>query len=409
MNILFLTMNVFTDIEMHNIYSDLMKEFVRCGHRPYIVTPREKSSGEKTELIDFDDYSILKVQIGNTSNVSLVEKGISTITLSSRFYNAVKSFLGNLHFDLILYSTPPITLAAPIKKLKKLFNCRTYLMLKDIFPQNAVDLGMFSDKGLIYRYFRGKEKNLYKISDRIGCMSPANVDYVLKHNPEISQDKVEICPNAIDPHPIEDRNPYKRAIREKYNIPDSATVYLYGGNLGKPQGIQFFIKCLQHVKNRVDSYFIVCGNGTEYDLLSDFVKKEHPQNIKLISFLPKNEYDELVKGCDVGLVFLDYRFTIPNFPSRLLSYMEYSMPVIVCTDKVSDMGRIAQENGFGLFCESNNPELFKNSIDAMNRVNIEKAGMLARIFLERHYSVQIPYKKIMGEKNDIYSNTYIQG
>ena len=91
MNILFLTMNVFTDIEMHNIYSDLMKEFVGHGHRPYIVTPREKKSGEKTELIDYCDYSLLKVQIGNTSNVSLIGKkilGKHRIWFDPIFYSA---------------------------------------------------------------------------------------------------------------------------------------------------------------------------------------------------------------------------------------------------------------------------------------------------------------------------------
>ena len=174
MNILFLTMNIFTDIEMHNIYSDLMKEFISHGHRPYIVTPREKKMGETTELCDFPNHSILKVQIGDTSNVSLIEKGISTITLSGKYYSAVKKHLSNIKFELILYSTPPITLANPVEKMKKHFHCRTYLMLKDIFPQNAVDLGMLSTtgvKGLIYKYFRAKEKNLYAISDRIGCMS----------------------------------------------------------------------------------------------------------------------------------------------------------------------------------------------------------------------------------------------
>ena len=210
MNILFLTMNVFTDIEMHNIYSDLMKEFIVNGHRPYIVTPREKKTGEKTELLNFLDYSILKVQIGNTSGVSLIEKGISTVTLRGKFYRAVKENIGQIKFDLILYSTPPITLATPVKRLKKLLRCRTYLMLKDIFPQNAVDLEMFSGKGLIYRYFRAKEKKLYQVSDKIGCMSPANAEYVLKHNPEISPERLEICPNSITPRPLKDRSASKK-------------------------------------------------------------------------------------------------------------------------------------------------------------------------------------------------------
>lgn len=398
MNVLFLTMNVFTDIEMHNIYSDLMKEFIKHGHRPYIVTPREKKLGEKTELINYDDYSLLKVQIGNTSDVSLIEKGISTVTLSSRFYNAVKDKLGKISFGLILYSTPPITLATPVKRLKKLFGCRTYLMLKDIFPQNAVDLGMFSEKGFIYRYFRAQEKKLYKVSDKIGCMSPANVEYVMKHNPEIPQDKVEICPNAIIPHAVENRESYKRAVRDKYGIPDQAIVYLYGGNLGKPQGIPFLIQCLQTMKKRMDCFFIICGSGSEYDSLVNFIETEKPCNTKLINFLSKQEYDELVIGCDVGLVFLDHRFTIPNFPSRILSYMEYGMPILACTDMVSDVGAIAEKNGFGLFCQSNNLQFFEECINKINDRDIKKMGMLARAFLEEHYSAKIPYRVIMGER-----------
>lgn len=404
MNVLFLTMNVFTDIEMHNIYSDLMKEFIKHGHRPYVVTPREKKLDEKTELINYADYSLLKVRIGNTSDVSLIEKGISTVTLSSCFYGAVKNKLGKIRFGLILYSTPPITLATPVKHLKRLFGCRTYLMLKDIFPQNAVDLGMFSEKGLIYRYFRLQEKKLYKESDKIGCMSPANVEYVLEHNPEIPCHKVEICPNAIIPHEVENPENYKRAVREKYGIPNQAIVYLYGGNLGKPQGIPFLVECLKRIKNDQDCFFIICGSGSEYCLLEEFMERDKPKNVRLISFLPKQEYDILVKGCDIGLVFLDYRFTIPNFPSRILSYLECSMPILACTDTVTDIGRIAEENGFGFACESNDPNKFADCIHRLTWKDILKAGNQARSFLERHYVSEHVYRIVMGEKNEYINN-----
>lgn len=396
MNVLFLTMNVFTDIEMHNIYSDLMKELIQHGHRPYIVTPREKKMGEKTELIDYPEYSLLKVQIGNTSNVSLIEKGISTVTLSSQFYHAVKNKLGHLQFGLILYSTPPITLATPVRRLKKLFKCKTYLMLKDIFPQNAVDLGMFSQSSPIYKYFRLQEKKLYQVSDKIGCMSLANVEYVLKHNPEIPRDKIEICPNAIIPHELENRDGYRRAVRDKFGIPDNAVVYLYGGNLGKPQGIPFLIQCLSAMKNQEKCFFVICGSGSEYGLIEKYVEEEKPRNVRLINFLPKQEYDELVKGCDVGLIFLDYRFTIPNFPSRALSYMEYAMPMVVCTDQVSDLGQIAEENGFGWFCPSNNVKQFAQCIQGICAEQLEEMGNMARMYLEREYTAQAVYHLLMG-------------
>ncbi len=395
MNVLFLTMNPFTGLDMHNIYSDLMKEFVAHGHRPYIVTPREKRLGEQTELVDYDTYSILKVQIGNTSGVSLIEKGISTVTLSGQYYRAVKKHLGQLQFGLMLYSTPPITLASPVKKLKKFFGCPTYLMLKDIFPQNAVDLEMFSAGSPICKYFAAQERMLYSQSDRIGCMSRANVEFLQKNHPQISSDKIEVCPNGIIPSPEIDRTEDKNALRDKFGIPADATVYLYGGNLGKPQAIFHLVECLRQNQNMADRYFIICGSGSEFGLLESYMQQEQPQNVKLIRFLPKAEYDALVRGCDVGLIFLDKRFTIPNYPSRILSYMEYAMPVIACTDKNTDVGTDAVENGYGFWCESADPADFTVCVDQMNRADRTAMGAAARAYLEKHFTAASCYQIIM--------------
>lgn len=372
-----------------------MKVFIEHGHRPYIVTPREKKSGEQTELIDYDTYSLLKVRIGNTSNVSLVEKGISTVTLSYLYYQAVLTKLGHLCFGLILYSTPPITLVGPVKKLKKRFGCKTYLMLKDIFPQNAVDLGMFKENGLIHCYFRKKEKDLYTISDRIGCMSAANVRYLLEHNRELDNNTVEICPNGIIPHPVRDRSNEISAVRSKYGIPRFATVFLYGGNLGKPQGIPHLLKCLEANENKEDRYFIICGSGSEYPLIEQYIKEKKPSNIKLISYLPKNEYDELAAGCDVGLIFLDSRFTIPNYPSRILSYMENGIPVLVCSDKNTDVGTDAVENGYGYWCESNDLQAFTNCIEKIKESDLTIMGRNARKHLEEFFTARRCFDIIM--------------
>ena len=120
-------------------------------------------------------------------------------------------------------------------------------------------------------------------------------------------------------------------------------VFVYGGNLGKPQGIPFLIKCLESQKNNNQVYFLVVGDGTEYDELDDYYKKSHQENFKLMKRLPKEDYDTLVAACDVGMLFLDYRFTIPNFPSRLLSYMQAKLPVLACTDLNTDVGSVIEK------------------------------------------------------------------
>lgn len=141
---------------------------------------QKKTESEEIGISDSRGITILRISTGNiTGNIGIFEKGISTLTIDLKFKKAIKKYYGDIKFDLILYPTPPITLVNTIKFVKKKTKAKTYLLLKDIFPQNAVDLGMMGTKGvkgLIYRHFRNKEKKLYRISDFIGCMSPANVN-----------------------------------------------------------------------------------------------------------------------------------------------------------------------------------------------------------------------------------------
>lgn len=147
--------------------------------------------------------------------------------------------------------------AGVVEYIKRRDHARTYLLLKDIFPQNAVDIGILKKsglKGLIYRYFRAKEKKLYAISDRIGCMSQANVDYLLRQDPELDPAKVELCPNSVEPLERTITAERRRELREKYGIPQDKTVFLYGGNLGRPQGVPFIMDCLRACRNRQDCF-----------------------------------------------------------------------------------------------------------------------------------------------------------
>ena len=268
-------------------------------------------------------------------------------------------------------------------------------MLKDIFPQNAVDLEMFKEGGLIHQYFRKQEKDLYSVSDRIGCMSTANVKYILEHNRELSKDKVEVCPNGIIPVPVHDRSKEIKAVRSKYGILQSATVFIYGGNLGKPQGIPHLLNCLEENENKDDRYFIICGSGSEYPLIESYIKENKPMNIKLISFLPKSEYDQLVAGCDVGLIFLDSRFTIPNYPSRILSYMENGIPVLVCSDKNTDVGIDAEKYGYGYWCESNSVQAFSCCVEKFIASDLAQMGGYARKHLETNFTAEHCFDIIM--------------
>src|SRR5699024_10230515 len=125
--------------------------------------------------------------------------------------------------------------------------------------------------------------------------------------------------------------------------------------------------------------------------------RERFKNAQLLKHLPKHEYDMLVNASDVGLIFLDYRFTIPNFPSRLLSYMQASMPVLAATDRNSDVGEIIENGEFGYWCESSNVNAFNEKMNLLCDSNIrERMGENGRCYLEKNYTVKNSYDIIMN-------------
>ncbi len=400
MNIIFLTLVRITSIEPKGIYTDLMRKFRDEGHSVYIVTPHERKFGKNTELVEHDGVKILGVKTLNIQKTNVIEKGLGTLLIESQYKSAIKKYLKGVKFDLVLYSTPPITFTKVIKFLKKENpEIISYLLLKDIFPQNAVDIGMFSKKSLIYKLFRKKEIELYKNSDYIGCMSPANVKFVLEHNDFIKPDCVEVSPNSIeviaDTRTNEEKVEERNYIRGKYNLPLDKPIFIYGGNLGKPQGIPFLIECLDALKNREDVHFVIAGDGTEFTKIVNWLANNNPRNVSLFKRLPKDDYEMLARNCDVGLIFLDHRFTIPNYPSRLLSYLAAKMPIVAATDPNTDIGSVAQENGFGYWCESNDVVGFckcVNKILTNDRIAMGKCGYK---YLVENYQTNNTYNTIV--------------
>lgn len=388
MNVLFISISPLPHISGHGISLDLIHEFIKNGHNVYAICANERKNNKPTTISVEDGCTVLRVKIGNNKKANIIEKGLTTVMLPKLYISAIKKFYSDVKFDLVLYPTPPITHYETVKFVKKRDGATSYLLLKDIFPQNAVDICMMSKtglKGLLYKYFRNVEKKLYSVSDYIGCMSQANVDYLLEHNKEIDSSKVEICSNSIEVRDMLVSQEEREKIRNKYGIPNDKTVFVYGGNLGKPQGIPFIIECLRKLNGHKNAYFLIVGDGTEYGKLQHFFDENKPTNMKLLNRLPKEDYDHMVAACDVGLIFLDHRFTIPNFPSRLLAYMQAGIPVLAATDPNTDLGKVITAGGFGWWCESNSVDSFRMLVEKALQADLKSMSARSIVFLEENY------------------------
>ncbi|MBQ4584449.1 MAG: glycosyltransferase family 4 protein [Bacilli bacterium] len=349
-----------------NIYTDLAEALKNNNHDIKVVVTEEKKKIDQTTLFTENNIPVLRVKTGNLYEVSFVEKALTFLTLSRSLKKGIKKFFDNEKFDLVLFQSPPLTMCSVVKWAMKKYKCPSYLMMKDIFPQNGVDIGLYSKQSPIYWYFRYREKGLYKISSKIGCMSEGNISYLLEHNKFLDKDKLEIFPNTVKiTNQAKVNKTTKKKIREKYGLTEDDVVAIYGGNFGRPQGLDFLLDVLRSYKNKKNVKFILIGRGTEKAKIFGEVNNNGYKNVLTYDFMPRDDYEALTRVCDIGLIFLDKRFTIPNYPSKTLSYFECSLPIMAAIDKNTDYSKLLEDVNCGFWVENGDIKSFKNKFNQL--------------------------------------------
>lgn len=403
MNVIFITIAYPRTSEESNLYSELMDEFAEHGHNVYVACSIEKRFNTTTNLAQSNGISVLRIKTGNIiANPNYLDKGLALLRLQSQFISAIHQYFKDIAFDLILYSTPPIQYNRIIKYLKRKSNVTTYLLLKDIFPQNAIDIGLFKKWNPVYWHFRKKEKETYKLSDRIGCMSPANVKYLLENNAYLIPEKVEVCANSLKDRGILNEHEniaIRNKIRKKLSINENDLLLIYGGNLGVSQGLSFLLEIFKAYKNSPNIKFLIVGEGTWFNRLDRFIIEGNYKNAILLKRVSPDDFKEMLIASDIGMIFLNPKFTIPNFPSRLTSYLEVGLPVITCTDNITDIGDIVESAQCGYKVISGDIKSFQKAIRNI-LAEPEKLKIFScnsrKLFL-REYTTLLSYQRIIND------------
>lgn len=409
MNILFITLEMITDIHNRGLYTDVLREFEKKGHKITVFSAKEKRAwkSEKRRVFFSENTNIryALIKTGNiTKNRNFLSKGISVILAGYQYLWKLKR-LKNNKFDLVICTTPSITFEPCVRYAKKRNKARVVLLLKDMWPYDLVFDGILTNsglKGIIYRYFERIARKLTDDADLIGCMSPKNIAFLCEAAGDpLLKKKACLIPNSIEPLHRAISEAEHRILCEKYNLPEGKTIFLYGGNLGVAQGIDFVMDAIEKASKQPDTYFMIVGNGTEASKV-----KHRFENVKNVIYYPAIEHDEfekLVYCCDVGMIFLAWNCHTPNIPSRILPLMQAGKPIICCTDDTSDIGKIAEENKFGIKCSSNSCEQFENAVKSLlyQKENRDRMGNNARNFLEKYWSAEATYYLIMNEKREL--------
>lgn len=389
MRVLFLLLYHPEPHESSNLYADLIDEFVKNRHEVTVIsaTDENQAPGLKKEK----GAEVLRVKTQKIFNVHPLLKGVATVRVPHQLKSAIKEHFSKRSFDLVVTPTPPITFVNIVAWLKKKYPLKSYLILRDIFPQNARDLGMMKNP-FLFSYFRRKEKKLYRYSDYIGCMSQGNIDYVIKHNPEVSPKKLCLLPNWQKIYPILEKN---ESVKEKYSLAGKY-IAIFGGNIGEPQKIENIVALANEYRDNNNIVFLIIGSGTRKRYLEQLVSSQRLHNVIIKDQLPRTDYQELVYNADVGLISLNEKFTIPNIPSKTLSYFNAKVPILAAIDSNTDYGKILESSGSGLWSVTGDIQKYKSNFDRLyNNPELRRQmGENGYAYLVGYLTPEMTYKTI---------------
>lgn len=400
MNILFLFLRHSENPTDSTLTKDISDEFYRQGHSVKVVTLLEKKYNRDTQLKIENGYPVLRVRTGNYfDSPGKIEKGITALTMPKKLEKSIKKYFKNEKFDLIYTHTPFISNAQLINNLKSYYKCKSCLHLWDIFPQNAKDINLLTNK-ILLSFFEYQEQKMYDSFDYIGCMSKGNLEYMKIRDKNIKLNKYFVLKNWAQ---IKDKPIFnKKLIRKKYGYDEQDFICIFGGNMGKPQKLENILGLAK--KSLADKYikFLFIGKGTEQKVLENFVKTENISNIKLLDYIPREDYELITAACDIGLVSLDERFTVPNFPSKTTDYFKLELPILASLDSCAakDYGKFLQDEvEGGLFALAGDTEdLYNQLLKLKNNSELKiELGKNGRKYYENELGVEKAYETIMKQ------------
>ncbi len=345
MKILFPIMNMPAAAGSSNLYLDLAQELARRGHEVHIIGAL--SDAGRTEMREAFGCKLLAVKTFRQRGVkNIFRKGFAHAALPWQFKRAYDRFYGDTQFDVVFMPTPPVTLVNFVEHVMHRSGAKFYLILRDIHPQEAVDLGLMKGR-LMYNYLRRLEKKTYRLADLIGCMSPGNVDYILRHNPEVEAQKLVLLPNWQKEVHF-DAPRANEELKKAYGLAGKFVI-LFGGTIGYAQKVENIVDLATYCARYDDVRIVVIGQGVKKKHLQTLVEEQKLENVLFFDTLPRDEYLKFARSADVGLITIDERFTVPTIPSKTVSYFNLSLPVLAVIDPHTDYPRMLEEADAGLW------------------------------------------------------------
>lgn len=373
---------------------ELALEFILLGHKVTVITPNVKVKAAKLDVSELDGVNIWRFANGPVKDVGKIKRAINESLMSYNAWRAISSSINEDKFDGVIYYSPSIFFGSLVNKIKKKCHCKSYLILRDLFPQWAIDAQIITEKSLITRYFRFFESLSYNAADNIGLMSKKNHQLFNALHPQLNN--TQVLYNWASTTPV-DASPECDSIRTRLNLNDKV-IFFYGGNIGHAQDMKNLMNLAKGLKEFPKAHFLFIGQGDEVELIENISKDWSLENVTILPSISQSEFKRVLAEVDVGLFSLAKNHTAHNFPGKILGYMVESLPILGSVNPDNDLQEIINKADAGtVFINGQDEKLLLEAKALLDDSNLRtEQGNAAYKLLEDIFSVEAATQAILG-------------
>ena len=366
---------------------DLSREFVRQGHQPTVIWPSADIDKEWL-LEEAEGVQVLRLKAPRTKDISYVRRTINEFLMPFvMLRNFRSSPLSAQYWDGVIWYSPSIFHGPMVRALKKSSSCRSYLILRDIFPEWAADMGLMS-KGLIYQAFKLIAYYQYSVADVIGVQTLGNRTYFAS-----SDRRVEVLHNWLANAPD-----VGCSISINQTVLAGRKIFVYAGNMGVAQGMGILLELAERLKQQSDIGFLFVGRGSDAQRLRAEAKQRALDNVVFFDEIDPDEIPGLYAQCHAGLVALDPRHKTHNIPGKFLSYMQAGLPVLASINPGNDLVELITTEQVGLVCtDTSAVSMAANAVELIESLGTD-SGFKNRCerLASRLFSPEVAVKQILS-------------
>lgn len=361
------------------------------GHKVVVLTPHSEGETEKIDKSFFEGVEVWRFKSGQTKDVPRIKRLINESLFSIKAWYSIKSEIRKGSFDGVIYYSPSIFFGFLISKIKKVVGCKSYLILRDIFPQWAIDEGLIGKYSPITLYLKMFERINYSAADTIGLMSSKNISVFNSLHPNYTN--TQVLANWVSNTDHKNEQAYWR---EKLKLQDKI-VFLYGGNIGKAQDMSNLMRLVKSMCELKSGHFLFIGQGESYSEVEHFITENKLENITLLPSVSQEAFKSLLLEVDVGLISLAKSHTTHNYPGKMLGYIAHSLPILGSVNQGNDLKTVVNENLAGYVFDNGDDNALLNAAMTLleSKELRRRCGLNAKKLLDSHFSVNSAASKII--------------